>query len=790
MRIAAYSYLVIACFLGWSRFAGGEQAADAILEDLSSCPLPSGTTEIPQRNSPRAGRENEYIFKFSNGRLMSESPMKGNKIVLSATEILKTIRDQSVGDLLYAPNNGGTFIAISGRMADVGEGYLYSFGEKELVRPSEVVGRKENKAGIPGAIEGVFEGHCYFVETVDGKFALIRLISQGDRTAKIQWVYQPDGSRAFNIPQGKLLPPSSEKVEKKAPDHTPKPAEDLSKCTIPHGTAILAREYTAKSHEQNGSFFKFADGKCHFGPYEQGKNPKPSAMLQSLRDHHTGDIFYFKHKGGGLVSISGRILDLGEHFLWEFDRKELPRPEVGNYWSEDNDKLAGVANPVETGHCYLVETVDGRFALVRPISVDDLGFATVQWAYQPDGTRTFGIPKGEIMAQGKGSRTEMVIGGSDKTVEGGIEPALHREEPLDLKNIEDAIELHVAARNQLIEALVVLLKQNDQKLSEASSDQRKRMAMSALALGSLRAFEATEILVNRIALGDPEALSDDARFESVSAMALVSIGKPATHAIVEAMQRITSRQDRAVVTAFERSPEFIFSCSVLVEVEGKAVAEFLLKSEMAKDNDEGRRLYRKALGLIELGLPACGSLETSRQFRPKAQGELGKLQEAVESHLANRVVLIDALLKYLNDRPKNAPDELPLEQIKMMCSAILALGKMRAPEATDVLLNGITFRDTAAADKRAEYPSVLALVDIGKPATRAIAARLQKAASNEDQAAALELENSQAFPLYCTVLSGIEGKAVAEFVLKTEMEKVKEERRGIYRKALELISKQ
>jgi len=50
------------------------------------------------------------------------------------------------------------------------------------------------------------------VETVTGKYALLRLIEKKDRSAIIDWVYQPSGKRVFKIPKGELVKPTPEEI--------------------------------------------------------------------------------------------------------------------------------------------------------------------------------------------------------------------------------------------------------------------------------------------------------------------------------------------------------------------------------------------------------------------------------------------------------------------------------------------------------------------------------------------------------------------------------------------------
>jgi len=177
-------------------------------EDLSTCKLPNDLTTFPQRDTQLADRTGGYIFKFSGATFVLNPFETEGERPESIEELFRRMREEKTGDLMYSSLNGGTLVAVSGRVSDLGQGYLHEFGERKLQRPARVWGEKEKNAagkGTPGAIEGVAEGNCYHVETAEGRFALVRLVAKGDRSALIQWVYQPDGSRAYDMPKGETV---------------------------------------------------------------------------------------------------------------------------------------------------------------------------------------------------------------------------------------------------------------------------------------------------------------------------------------------------------------------------------------------------------------------------------------------------------------------------------------------------------------------------------------------------------------------------------------------------------
>ena len=172
-------------------------------EDLLACKLPHGELLMPDRNTRESKKG--YILRFSD-QTLNPSPFKGAPP--SAKEFLRRTREEKSGDLIYSRLEGGCFLAISGRIADLGEGLLHDFSGRRLARPKPVMGIKERNSkgeGTPGAMEELQQGHCYLVETVEGELALVRLVQKRGDFALVQYVYQPDGSAVFDIPKGKLV---------------------------------------------------------------------------------------------------------------------------------------------------------------------------------------------------------------------------------------------------------------------------------------------------------------------------------------------------------------------------------------------------------------------------------------------------------------------------------------------------------------------------------------------------------------------------------------------------------
>jgi hypothetical protein len=192
--------LTILTILAWSVEAPG---AAPTQETLDTCKLPHGTLVLPVRGAPEA--QKGYVLRFSDQQFGVLPPNPAGTDRPSMKDAFERIRAAKAGDILYSRLNSGTFLAIAGRMADLGPKLLHELSGQELTRPGEVWSEKERSGAgerTPGVLEGIQAGHCYLVETLEGKYALVRLVHARSDGAMIQFVYQPDGTRTFEIPKG------------------------------------------------------------------------------------------------------------------------------------------------------------------------------------------------------------------------------------------------------------------------------------------------------------------------------------------------------------------------------------------------------------------------------------------------------------------------------------------------------------------------------------------------------------------------------------------------------------
>jgi hypothetical protein len=190
------------------RAAAGRQVDSR--EDLSGVKLPNGVSRLPSHGAPDVRKLGGYIFRFRDASYhLSPFDAKGTEPG-SADELRGAIRRADAGDLTYTYMQGGSLVAWSGRIADLGEGYLHELSGKKLDRPPLAYSKlhRDGRGGSPyvGYLEGVAVGHRYLVETTGGHFAIVRLLRQGGRTATVQWVYQPNGGRKFAIANSPLVP--------------------------------------------------------------------------------------------------------------------------------------------------------------------------------------------------------------------------------------------------------------------------------------------------------------------------------------------------------------------------------------------------------------------------------------------------------------------------------------------------------------------------------------------------------------------------------------------------------
>lgn len=260
--------------------------------------------------------------------------------------------------------------------------------------------------------------------------------------------------------------------------------EDLAECKLPNGLTILPSDGTLLARKQ-GSIFSFAANKLSPRPQMKGKWSAKD-LVRAIGQAKAGDIMYFAAEGGGFFAMSGRITDLGKHYLHEFDGKELPRPKIIT-GKEDREDVPGLMTGIDalTGHCFILETMDRKYVLLRIVSQDRRKErqARVQWVYQPNGTRVFNVPKSKIQTQ-----APAVVGRPVQEGKAALPPIMK----LDVRDFAKAGDTHKENRKKLVELSMALVASKDAGIGNRH--------LACVLLGKLRAPEGAPVLAARINL--------------------------------------------------------------------------------------------------------------------------------------------------------------------------------------------------------------------------------------------------------------------------------------------------
>ncbi|HVS70625.1 MAG TPA: hypothetical protein VHQ47_05155 [Phycisphaerae bacterium] len=420
--------------------------------------------------------------------------------------------------------------------------------------------------------------------------------------------------------------------------------EDLSKVALPHGDLVLPLPGTFEA--AHGTMLKFADGKLHAAPTDNGRPIAPMDLPKILQKENIADLAYIDADSNEIWSISGRISELGTCYLSDAAALTVDKPfDRPLELTGDATHPAGLFKPVVEGRTYLVEATDGKFALVRIIEKSPVGLH-IQYVYQPNGTAKFSMPAQQLVdvlpvtpltapapetppapAAAASPATPAPINGMATAASAALPDAgapiasltapqtppaqpsansgsisgitLRMDGPAG--NAQDAVleppmNTYLAERSAMIQHRMQLL------ASAANTPAGQDQKTQAIAdLGALHAAEAADTLARQITYLDARKTKDLAP-ESVhpAFAALIKIGKPGADAALKALRSmdLTPPADTSDVT---QSPEYRARLLALVirDVEGDEVADFLLKREAARTPDPRRRaLYEALLGQI------------------------------------------------------------------------------------------------------------------------------------------------------------------------------------------------
>lgn len=399
--------------------------------------------------------------------------------------------------------------------------------------------------------------------------------------------------------------------------------EDLSQLRLIHGTILLPTP-AAPEAAKEGYIAHLATGKWTTLPTKNA-NETVLDLLQRMRRNAIGDIFYSAAGNGSFLVISGKARDLGEGYLQDFAGKKLaePGPTVD---ANTPGQVPGTVTDVKAGHVYLVQTCEGRFALLRVIQKEK-DAAHVQFVYQADGSTLFPIPKANLVAyeaarvrpaEGVATTTlsavpevapvpgvaapvvpevpSITVTGTGKgtlyTAESGV-PEIGQS-PRESIVLEPFLETHLEQQQALVARRVATVRK------PASTDREviaKALAMEDL--GRMRAVDAVDALVAEITFyntqAKPRKFAPEAFHPAVGA--LKAIGKPGSTAALKAIGAVKPT-DAGVEATKSGEYRVHLLTMVVAEVEGKDVAEFLLTRERNKAAGEARGMYELALKLL------------------------------------------------------------------------------------------------------------------------------------------------------------------------------------------------
>lgn len=405
--------------------------------------------------------------------------------------------------------------------------------------------------------------------------------------------------------------------------------EDLAATKLPHGEILLP--LPGSQEAGHGMILRLSDGGLSALPaLEPGQTGRD--LLQKMQTHKLGDLLY--PASATFIVVAGQATDLGAGYLYERAADELKEPMRILAHPQSPKSLPGtLANLVE-GHVYLINTTDGKYALVRLLRQQGNG-AVVQYVYQPDGTLKFDIPKGEtppLPAPGTTAGTPSsatpttpttpaappstpspaASGASPTPTAPGLPanrvamattlpaapqvPVTLTPQPSGNIVLEPFVETLLAQRQKLIQRRLEIIK------SPARTDaeiEKKAQAMEEL--GLLDAEEATDLLIQEIAFYNararPQQFSMEAFHPAVAA--LRQIGKPASVAAVKAISTLpiepaVAGEDPLHTTGYRLR----LLAMVIRGIEGPEVGEFMLTHAAAQADTAHRDLYDQAVQYV------------------------------------------------------------------------------------------------------------------------------------------------------------------------------------------------
>lgn len=359
--------------------------------------------------------------------------------------------------------------------------------------------------------------------------------------------------------------------------------EDLTACKLPNAKMVLPGQGNPLARKEGGTVFAFATRTFTPEPNFKDGEFTVAKFIAALK----GDIYYAVPEGGCFMVTSGRIVDLGKHYLHEFDGKELPRPDIHTS-KEDGQDVPGLMTGLQdrTGHCFLLETKDGKATLLRIVSQDRKSSeAVVQWVFQPDGSRKFSIPQAQLVARATATQLSGSATPSAAPVVGA----------LDMHDFAKAIVTHKENRKKLVDLSIALI------ASEPSDGQLYNRHQACLLLGELRAAEAASTLAARV---DDNLALVSSRITVQNSyrcvQALIDIGIPGAQAALKQMAMDAASDPpkggdtKKWSEKLERRRDLL--TLVVLKVYGERLAKVIFEDKIAESDDaKVKEAYQKAL---------------------------------------------------------------------------------------------------------------------------------------------------------------------------------------------------
>ena len=168
-------------------------------EDLSATTLPHGDELLPLPMAKEA--EQGMVLRVSDAKM---SPLPVVEVGETGRDMLQKMMGQRLGDILYPSRPP---LLWWPPRSVIWEAVICMKRQPRNCRePPLISANPQSPKSLPGTIGGLKEGHVYLIGTVEGKFALVRLMKMEPNGAQVQYVFQPDATLKFAIPKGDVAP--------------------------------------------------------------------------------------------------------------------------------------------------------------------------------------------------------------------------------------------------------------------------------------------------------------------------------------------------------------------------------------------------------------------------------------------------------------------------------------------------------------------------------------------------------------------------------------------------------